>query len=143
MQALGRLSRLGSKSNSVQRIVLIEGTIEEKIGESLLSKMSTIGDLNGDEESQTDNIFLFEDVQTFKQEDKTPDVKFDRDLKIKMSIDKNKGTFKVVIPESLVNAFEDGIPQAALLSMRAYPDGYSFSLEHRAIVQEYLTNLAQ
>jgi hypothetical protein len=144
VQALGRLDRLGSKSSSVQRIVLIEGTIEEKIGESLVAKMSTIGDLNGDEESRTDNIFLFDEIHNFEHEEKASSaMDFNRDVKIKITIDKTRGTFKVIIPESLVTAFENGIPQTALLSMKALNDGYQFSIEHRAIVQEFLTNLVQ
>jgi hypothetical protein len=143
VQALGRLDRLGSKSNSEQRIVLVEGTIEEKIGESLIAKMSTIGDLNGDEESRTDNIFLYEEVQTYKQEEQESQPAITKDVKMRLVIDKSKGVFKVNIPESLVNAFEDGIPQAALLSMKVLSDGYQFALEHRALVQEFLTNLTQ
>lgn len=142
VQALGRLYRLGSKSSSVQRIVLVQGTIEEKIGESLMVKMSTIGDLNGDEESRADNIFLFDEVHNYEQHEK-PQIDINRSVKVKISIDKTRGTFKVIIPESLVTAFENGIPQLALLSMKALPDGYQFSVEHRAIVQEFLTNLVQ
>jgi hypothetical protein len=143
VQALGRLDRLGAKSNSVQRIVLIEGTIEEKIGESLVAKMSTIGDLNGDDESRTDNIFLYDEVHTFTHKEKPEVDNLNRDVRIKISIDKAKKTFKVVIPESMVTAFENGLPQVALLKMKGLSDGYQFPLEHRAIVQEFLTNLAQ
>lgn len=140
VQALGRLDRLGSKSNSVQRIVFIAGTIEEQIAASLVKKMTMIGDLNNEEESKTDNIFLFEEVEAYSQKPKET-LNFERAVGIKMNVDKAKGVFSVVIPDSLVDAFECGIPQAACVSMRSSGDSYQFPLEHRAVITEFLNNL--
>lgn len=143
VQALGRLDRLGSKSNSVQRIVFVADTIEEQIADSLLKKMTMIGDLNGEEESKTDNIFLFEEIHNYEQKKAEVEEELTKDVDIKLKVDKAKGIFSVLIPDSLVDAFERGLPQAACLNMRTSGDSYQFPLEYRAQIQEYLSNLIQ
>ncbi len=46
VQALGRIHRAGSKSNSLQRIVFCTGTVEEKIAEALKHKLLNINSIN-------------------------------------------------------------------------------------------------
>lgn len=46
IQVLGRIHRAGSKSKSLQRIIYIANTIEEKISEKLHSKLKNINDIN-------------------------------------------------------------------------------------------------
>lgn len=46
VQALGRVHRAGSKSKSIQRIIYISNTIEEKIAEKLRVKLKNLNTLN-------------------------------------------------------------------------------------------------
>jgi hypothetical protein len=43
----------------------------------------------------------------------------------------------------MVDAFEDGLPAIAMSTMRIEGDHYIFSLDHRAVIQEFLTTLVQ
>ena len=142
VQALGRIDRIGAKTDSVQRIVLIEGTVEEQIAEGLGKKMRMIGDLNGDEDSATDNIFMYDVVHDFKEtvEAATPSQGAGS---IKLQVDQASKALIIEVPDYMVDAFENGVPQAALTTMKIRGNKYHFDLEHRAILQEFLEKLAR
>jgi superfamily II DNA/RNA helicase len=156
IQGLGRLDRLGSKSNSVQRIVFIADTIEEKIADGLLKKMKTIGELNGEEDG-ADNLFLFEEIHSYDEGEpvdnlsasaKSSSSKSGADSgssagEIKVVVNKKRNDITVTVPDYMVDAFEDGLPAVAMSTMRIEGDHYIFSLDHRAAIQEFLTGLVQ
>lgn len=138
-QMLGRMDRLGAKSNSVQRIVLIADTMEELIAKGLNEKMRMIGDLNGEEASAADNIFLYDVIH--KMETKPVDEVKIEPPKVKMMVDKATNTIAVEVPTYMTGAFEEGLPQEAIGSMSIRNNRYHFAMEHRAIVQEFLSKL--
>lgn len=144
IQALGRLDRLGSKSNSVQRIVFVAGTIEEKIAEGLLKKMQTIGELNGEEDA-IDNIFLYEEIHAYTeaQPASQSSPSSSKAGEIRVVVNKARKEIAISVPDYMVDAFENGLPPAAMSSMRLDGDRYIFSLDHRAVLQEFLTTLVQ
>ena len=142
VQALGRVDRIGAKTDSVQRIVFIAETIEEQIAENLGKKMKMIGDLNGDEDSAADNIFMFDIVHKFEENNES----FENPLgakSIKVTVDQKTSTIIVEVPDYMVDAFENGVPQAAITTMKIKGSAYHFDLQHRAIIQEFLDRLAR
>lgn len=141
VQTLGRLDRLGSKSDSVQRIVFIAGTIEEKMAEGLLKKMKTISELNGEDEF--DNIFLFDKIHSYEETERTP-IKLEKEAgEIKVVTDKSAKQIVVSVPNYMVDAFEKGLPSVTIASMQIDGDRYRFSIEHLAIIQEFLHDLTR
>jgi len=141
VQTLGRLDRLGSKSDSIQRIVFIAGTIEEKMAEGLLKKMKTISELNGEDEF--DNIFLYDQIHSYEETESTP-LKLEREAgEIKISLDKPSKQIVVSVPDYMVDAFERGVPPMAISGMKIDGDKYRFSMEHLAIIQEFLHDLTR
>jgi len=139
IQALGRVDRIGAKTDSIQRIIFVAGTIEEQIAENLSKKMRMMGDLNGDEDSASDNLFMYDVVHDYKEEDKE---KFEpQQGSIKVAIEAK--TMIIEVPDYMVDAFENGLPQAAIPSMQIKGSKYHFDIKHRAILQEFLENLAK
>lgn len=142
VQTLGRLDRLGSKSDSVQRIVFIADTVEEKMAEGLLQKMKTINDLNG--EDDFDNIFLFDKIHAYEETVSDPTPKLEREAgEVKLSVDKPNKKIIVSIPDYMIDAFERGIPPEAVSSMQIDREKYLFSIEHLASIQEFLHDLTR
>lgn len=144
IQALGRLDRIGAKTNSVQRIIFVADTIEDKIAASLEKKIQTIGDLNDSDDA--DNLFLYEVYHQYEpkvdpEAQQPAVVSSDADQKISMKIDKTTKKIAVSVPNYMVDAFENGIPPKACLTMKVIGDKYMFGLEHYASIREYLTKL--
>ena len=142
VQALGRIDRIGAKTDSIQRVVLIKDTIEEMIGENLATKMKMIGDLNGDEDSATDNIFMYDVVHDFKEADDSSR-SAPAGKSITINVDQKAKELIIEVPDYMVDAFENGIPQSALTSMKIRGNKYHFDLQHRAVIQEFLERLAR
>lgn len=142
VQTLGRLDRLGSKSDSVQRIVFIADTIEEKMAEGLLKKMKVISELNG--EDDFDNIFLYDQIHAYVETESNVATKLEREAgEIKIKLDKSKKQIIVSIPDYMVDAFEKGLPPVAVPSMQIDGDSYRFEEEHLAVIQEFLQDLTR
>lgn len=138
IQALGRLNRLGSKSDSKQRIIFIKGTIEEKIAENLSRKIQTISDLNNDDE-RADNLFLFDVYHEYdKPEADEEQKKIDT---IEITVDKKEKKIVVTVPDYMVDAFENNIPTEAVTTMRIQGKKYFFDLAFFATIKEYLVKL--
>jgi hypothetical protein len=138
VQAIGRMDRLGSKSDSVQRLVFIKDTIEEKVAEGVLKKMQTIGDLNGEEDS-ADNIFLFDVVHNYEEAPVADTV--GEAGQVRISVDKKAKQMVVTVPDYMVDAFENGMPQIAKASVIIEGEKYRFKMEYYAIIQEFLEKL--
>lgn len=138
IQALGRVNRIGSKSNSVQRIIFVAGTIEEKIAESVNNKIRTIGELNtGD---KADNLFLFEVYHQFNQS--KSDAKQAEKKKIEVIVNRRESNILVIVPEYMKNIFEQDIPHQVTSDMKIL-DGckYQFPLKHNLRIRSYLESI--
>jgi hypothetical protein len=142
IQALGRIDRLGSKSNSVQRIVFVANTVEEKIADSLQKKMMMMGDMHCDEDgSSSDSIFLYEDVETYVEKRAASKAEPSEDMKIEVKIDKKNKQFTVKVPDAFATAFEANIPAVCLQKMRVAGETYYFPLDLQPVIQEFLGEL--
>lgn len=139
IQILGRLDRIGAKTNSVQRIIFVSDTIEDKIASSLEKKMQTIGDLN-DADGDADNLFLYEVYHEYEPKDSTIDDQDDNDT-ISMKVDKETRKVIVNVPDYMVEAFENGIPPQTTLTMRIHGSEYHFDIGHFHTIREYLAKL--
>ena len=141
IQAIGRLDRIGSKTDSVQRIIFVADTIEDKIAESLERKIRTIGDLNDDTEA--DNLFLYEVYHEYEPHNPEIDSgdRNDPNDTISIKIDKVSKKILVTVPGYMVDAFESNIPPQASLNMRLSGDHYIFPLKHYNAIREYLSTL--
>lgn len=133
IQTFGRLDRLGSKSNSVQKVIFVKDTVEEKIAENLGRKIRIIGDLNQDEENVKDNLFMYEEVVEEEIHEEVEE--------IKIKIDEKKGKIVVIVPDYMVDSFEDGIPPKALMSMKMKNDMYIFDIKYKTDITTYLKQL--
>ena len=149
VQAIGRLDRIGAKTDSIQRIIFIADTIEEKIAENLNRKMQTIGELNGDED-EADNLFLYDIIHDYNgtkheihngSQDGSQDSSTNGAGEVLLEVDNGSKTIIVSIPPYMCNAFENGIPQEALGSMKIRGDKYHFDITHKGIIVEFLQNL--
>lgn len=140
VQCIGRMDRIGTKSDSIQRIIFIAGTIEEKIAENLTKKMKAIGDVNCAED--VDNIFLYDkvhDYEAVKAETKAYDNNIAGQIKIKKS--KARGVVIIHIPNYMIDAFESGIPPECRVTMKINKGAYEFKLDQLPIIKEYLQRL--
>jgi superfamily II DNA or RNA helicase len=154
IQCLGRADRIGSKSDSVQRIIFIAGTIEEKIAENLGLKIQTISDLNNDD-VRADNLFLFDEVHKMEHndvigsygddDDEPVDTnqppKVEKAATIQIGLDRANDRFYVTVPDYMVDAFERGIPVEARVAMSIAGEKYYFNLKLLPIVKEFLQKL--
>jgi hypothetical protein len=137
IQALGRVDRIGAKTDSIQRIIFVKDTIEEKIAESLNKKIQTIGDLNGDDNA--DNLFLFEVFHEYEQEDKE-----DTDFKsgtISVAVDRKNQRLVVSVPDYMIDSFEDGLPKQCVAGMKVRGERYLFDIVHQVDIVEFLNRL--
>ena len=139
VQCLGRMNRIGSKSDSIQRIIFIAGTIEENIAKNLTRKMRAIGDVNCAED--VDNIFLFDKVHNYEAaKAKTPsENNVAGEIKIKKS--KSRGKAIIQIPNYMIDAFESGLPPQCKASMQMNKGLYEFDLKLMPDIKEYLMRL--
>ncbi|MFS8159924.1 MAG: helicase-related protein [Candidatus Roizmanbacteria bacterium] len=140
VQALGRIDRIGAKTDSIQRIIFIKDTIEEKIAENLNQKIQTIGDLNGDEDA--DNLFLFEVCHKYKDDEDDEKVESNFEpATISVAIDKQNNRMIITVPDYMVDSFESGIPKQCLPGMQYEDDKYFFALDHLTDMHEFLNRL--
>ena len=138
IQALGRVNRIGAKTNSVQRIIFVAGTIEEKIAESVNRKIKTIGELNtGD---KADNLFLFE---VYHRIDQPKNKKKDKDEEsINIIINKQKRIITIVVPGYMREGFEGGLEGSLVDDMEILDGGrYSFPIKYFRKLKGYLEKL--
>ena len=140
VQCFGRLDRIGSKSDSTQRVIFIRNTLEEKIRDNLANKIQMIGDLNNDNDDKADNLFLFDVFHKYEGKNNDEE-KTEGAGEIHLDIDQSKKKIIVSVPDYMVDAFEGNIPAEALSTMQIQGKKYYFDVKFYHIIREYLVNL--
>lgn len=137
MQAFGRVDRIGAKTDSVQRMIFIKDTIEEKIADSLNKKIQTIGDLNGDDEG--DNLFLYEVYHEYEAKEEEEEDLSNKTIQI--ATDTKAQKILVGVPDYMISSFEEGIPTQCTPGMQIRGDKYIFDLKHKTDLLAFLKHL--